>query len=72
MLSRSIQIINNKAKVVRIICLNTKHAFFKLSLDNFSKRSSNSLNLFSSASIVLKGMVFSDLKESIKTCDSDN
>jgi hypothetical protein len=45
---------------------------FKLLLENFSKRSSDYFNLFSSASTVSKSMVFSNFKESIKTCDSDN
>jgi len=45
---------------------------FKLLLENFFKRSSDSFNLFSSASTISKSMVFSDFKESIKTCDSEN
>jgi len=51
--------------------MNTKHAF-QIITREFSKRSSDSFNLFSSASTVSKNMVFSDFKESIKTCDSDN
>jgi len=39
---------------------------FKLLLENFFKISSDSYNLFSSASTVSKSMVFSDFKESIK------
>jgi hypothetical protein len=45
---------------------------FKLSLEIFFKRSLDSFNLFSSVSIVLNNTVFSDFKESIKPCDSDN
>jgi hypothetical protein len=46
---------------------------FKLSLENFFfKRSSDSFYLISSASIVLNNIVFLDLKESIKACDSNS